>query len=214
MATPVVYGSFRAKLESNWKFLGSNWSCSWGLCHSHSNTGSLTQWAKPGIEPTSSRTLRQVLNPLSHNRNSSFLVLWSVFRANVWFHTKYKNLTNIQDHHQSLLHASYYKDFPSSYSWQNSSEPSENSHGRQREQCSKIKTVQESTVQSPLICTHRLCYVSRSIWGILVWGELKGEMLGRGLLCIKQGWSNHIAQLQTNSEDDDPGGGAVGVAFK
>ena len=36
----------------------------------HSNAGSLTHWAKPGIEPTSSWTLCWVLNPLSHNGNS------------------------------------------------------------------------------------------------------------------------------------------------
>ena len=34
------------------------------------NTGSLTQWARPGIEPTSSWTLCQVLNLLSYNGNS------------------------------------------------------------------------------------------------------------------------------------------------
>ena len=34
------------------------------------NTGSLTHWAKPGIEPTTSRTLCWVLNPLNHSGNS------------------------------------------------------------------------------------------------------------------------------------------------
>ena len=34
------------------------------------NTRSLTHWARPGIEPASLQTLCQVLNPLSHNRNS------------------------------------------------------------------------------------------------------------------------------------------------
>ena len=36
----------------------------------HGNARSLTHWARPGMEPTSSWTRRQVLNPLSHNRNS------------------------------------------------------------------------------------------------------------------------------------------------
>ena len=33
--------------------------------------GSLTHWLRPGIKPTSSQTLCQVLNLLSHNGNSS-----------------------------------------------------------------------------------------------------------------------------------------------
>ena len=33
------------------------------------NNESLTHWERPEIEPTSSRTLCQVLNPLSHNEN-------------------------------------------------------------------------------------------------------------------------------------------------
>ena len=34
------------------------------------NTGSLTHWVRPGIKPTSSQRQCQVLNSLSHNRNS------------------------------------------------------------------------------------------------------------------------------------------------
>ena len=34
------------------------------------HAGSLTPWARPGIEPVSSWALCQVLNPLCHNRNS------------------------------------------------------------------------------------------------------------------------------------------------
>ena len=37
------------------------------------NTGSLTHQTRPGIEPTSSWVLCQVLNPLSHDRNSIIL---------------------------------------------------------------------------------------------------------------------------------------------
>lgn len=66
--------------------MGSNWSCSWGLHYSYSNTrfkthqwpmlqlaansGSLTHWLRPAMEPTSSWTLCWVLNPLSHKENS------------------------------------------------------------------------------------------------------------------------------------------------
>ena len=38
----------------------------------HSNAGSLTHWAGPGIEPASSWTLCQILNLLNHNGNSAF----------------------------------------------------------------------------------------------------------------------------------------------
>ena len=38
-----------------------------------SKAGSLTHWMRPGIEPASSWTLCQVLNPPSHNRNSPYL---------------------------------------------------------------------------------------------------------------------------------------------
>ena len=37
---------------------------------------SLIHWARPGIEPASSRTLCQVLNPLSHHRDFSFTLSW------------------------------------------------------------------------------------------------------------------------------------------
>ena len=40
------------------------------LHHSYRNARSLTQWARPGIEPTSSLILCWVLNHLSHNGNS------------------------------------------------------------------------------------------------------------------------------------------------
>ena len=35
-----------------------------------SNVGSLTHWARQGIQPTSSQTTWQVLSPLGHNMNS------------------------------------------------------------------------------------------------------------------------------------------------
>ena len=40
------------------------------------NARSLTHWARPGIEPASSRTLCQVPNPLSHNRNTTNTQSW------------------------------------------------------------------------------------------------------------------------------------------
>ena len=43
------------------------------------NTRSLNQWVRPGIEPTSSQRQCQVLNLLSHNRNSYFLSLSLIF---------------------------------------------------------------------------------------------------------------------------------------
>ena len=39
-----------------------------------SNAGSLTQWVRPGIKPTSSQILCRVLHPMSHNGNSSRLI--------------------------------------------------------------------------------------------------------------------------------------------
>ena len=43
------------------------------------NTGSLTHWTRPGIEPASSWRLCQILNPLSHNGNSSFVLIYILF---------------------------------------------------------------------------------------------------------------------------------------
>ena len=40
------------------------------LCPSLWQHWILNHWVRPGIEPSSSQTLYQVLNPLSHNRNS------------------------------------------------------------------------------------------------------------------------------------------------
>ena len=49
-------------------------TATWNLSHicvlcSSFLARSLAQWARPGIEPTTSWTIRQVLNPLSHNEN-------------------------------------------------------------------------------------------------------------------------------------------------
>ena len=38
---------------------------------------SLTHWVRPGIEPTFSQTLCWVLNPLSHNWNSLYSIIYS-----------------------------------------------------------------------------------------------------------------------------------------
>ena len=50
------------------------WQCwIWASSSTHaascSNAGFLTHWVRPGIEPTSWWTLRQVLDPLNYNRN-------------------------------------------------------------------------------------------------------------------------------------------------
>ena len=55
-----------------------------GLHHSHSNNRSLIHWARPGIKPTSSWTLCQVLNPLSHNGNSSEICFNVYLLVPVW----------------------------------------------------------------------------------------------------------------------------------
>ena len=86
--TPAAHASSQTR--------GSNWSCScrptpqtkqhWIWVTSatyitaYSNAGSLTGRARPGIKPTSSRTLCWVLNLLSHNGNSS-LASFTVSRA-------------------------------------------------------------------------------------------------------------------------------------
>ena len=55
-----------------------------------SNPGSVTQWARPGIEPASSGTLCRVLHLLSHNRSShlalqtGYLVLSFLPYCAVW----------------------------------------------------------------------------------------------------------------------------------
>ena len=59
----------------------------WNWVASVTDTGSLTHWARPGIEPPSSERQHQVLNPLSHDgisENRKFLM-------NNWrqVHTKY-----------------------------------------------------------------------------------------------------------------------------
>ena len=77
-----------------------------GCSHSHSITGfklhlqPMPQLAampdpRPGIEPMSSQTLCQILNPLSHSRNSCFVLfftvsfavqkLLSLIRSHLWF---------------------------------------------------------------------------------------------------------------------------------
>ena len=46
------------------------WAPSTNYVAAFSNAWSLNHWARPGIKPASSRTLYQVLNPLSHKGNS------------------------------------------------------------------------------------------------------------------------------------------------
>ena len=50
-----------AALARGWiRAASSNYAATWG------NAGSLTHWSRPGIEPASSQTQYQALNPLSH----------------------------------------------------------------------------------------------------------------------------------------------------
>ena len=60
----MAYGSSRLGVQ--WELLAA------GLCHCHSNTKSLTHWAKPGNEPISLQSQHQVFNPLNHNENSQY----------------------------------------------------------------------------------------------------------------------------------------------
>ena len=90
MALPATYRNSQAG--------GSNWSCGWRpwpQTQQHQirvtsaiwgNTRSLTHWARLGIKPTSSWRLHRVLNPLSHNRNPFFQLLWHSFYLFIyWF---------------------------------------------------------------------------------------------------------------------------------
>ena len=81
---PEAYGSSLARGPT---------SCSWGLGHRNTrselhlqptpatachNTGSSTQWARPGIRPTSSQILWWAFNPLSHSGNSGTSIFYSI----------------------------------------------------------------------------------------------------------------------------------------
>ena len=57
--------------------------CLWPTT-AHGNSISLTHWVRPGIKPTSSQKLCWVLNPLSHNRNSSCYFLTWVDIKHLW----------------------------------------------------------------------------------------------------------------------------------
>ena len=67
-AAPEAYGNSRARGG-----IGIGTATA-GLRYGHSNTRSLRLWGRPGIRPASSRRQRQVLNHLSHNGNSPFLL--------------------------------------------------------------------------------------------------------------------------------------------
>ena len=82
--------SFYGHTRDTWKFWGqgSNRNCSWGHHHSHDNTGSgnarsLTHRARPGIKPASSQRQYQVLNLLSHGRNSMNIYLYQIKAFNL-----------------------------------------------------------------------------------------------------------------------------------
>ena len=89
-ATPVAYGSSQARgqiraaaasqsnpqLQQHWI-----WVTSATYAIAHSNTRSLTHWARPGIQPASSWTLCQALNPLNHNGNANGYNFFFLFLA-------------------------------------------------------------------------------------------------------------------------------------
>ena len=64
----------------------------------HSNPGSLTHWARPGIKPISSQTLCQILKPLSHNRNS--IILFPVKNVALCIHLKGSKTINTPPSHE------------------------------------------------------------------------------------------------------------------
>ena len=77
MAVPVAYGSYWARvwIGAAAGFKLQPWkhqiqAAPETYATAYSNSGSLTHWARPGIEPTSSQRQHQVLNPLSHSGNS------------------------------------------------------------------------------------------------------------------------------------------------
>ena len=81
MATPAAYGSSRSNQSCSCRPTPQAqqhqiWAASLNTAVACSATGSLTLWAGPGIEPTSSWRQCRVLNPLSHNQNSSFIHLF------------------------------------------------------------------------------------------------------------------------------------------
>ena len=89
-AAPVAYDVPGLGVESDlqlqaYAIATQVWATSATYDTACSNTRALTQWARPGIKPTSSQILYWVLNPLSHNGKYSFLLLrgtyfvWLIF---------------------------------------------------------------------------------------------------------------------------------------
>ena len=52
------------------------------------NTGSLTHWVRPGIEPAFSSRLCQVLNQLIHSGNCLFIIL-TIFKCTIQWHYRH-----------------------------------------------------------------------------------------------------------------------------
>ena len=78
MATLAAYGSSWARFESELQLLAyATVTATWDpspicdLCCNLQQCWILNHWVRPQIEPASSQRQYQVLNPLSHNRNSS-----------------------------------------------------------------------------------------------------------------------------------------------
>ena len=82
----LEYGGSRARSRTRAAAVAYS-TVSLTLATAWGNTTSLTHWAGPGIEPTSSQRQCWVLNPLSHNRNSLNIfdhdkpvILWNVLQ--------------------------------------------------------------------------------------------------------------------------------------
>ena len=94
MAAPVAYGSTWLRVKLDLQLLPQpqqSWilTASASFIATHDNTRSLTQRARPGIEPASSWTLCSVLNPLSNNGASesscfNFYLSLDIFKFSFW----------------------------------------------------------------------------------------------------------------------------------
>ena len=69
------------------------WAASMAYTEACGNAGSLTQWARPGMELASSKTLCQVPNLLSHNGNSS-LIYFNLYYNPTWWRLLLFNVTD------------------------------------------------------------------------------------------------------------------------
>ena len=114
MATPIAYGSSLARGQAGASPAGLHQcqvrTTSATYTAACSNSGSLTCWARPGIKPSSSQTLCQVLNLLSHSRNSIWVNFFScsIFSYNkngplTWTELFHQLAPSVEQHNTPLL---------------------------------------------------------------------------------------------------------------